>query len=239
MKLQRQAVPRRAFYVLGPLVTDVFPGYDHITSCIGATAAAYHGASLLCYVTPKEHLGLPKMDDVKQGCVAYKIAAHAADVALSIPARGTAMTSDPGARRAQLGKTFPARLRPRHARALHDEISMSIPTSAHVRPRLVLRPHLEGNRRVRLGEGTDIRLGQGEGLAGALCRTTGDSQRNAASSVRKKSIDWRRRPASRFTPIRKRPRATATTSKRTKPGESRSTLVPLTVSHKSGDPEAT
>jgi phosphomethylpyrimidine synthase len=66
-------------------VTDVFPGYDHITSCIGATAAAYHGASMLCYVTPKEHLGLPKREDVKQGCVAYKIAAHAADVALGIP----------------------------------------------------------------------------------------------------------------------------------------------------------
>jgi phosphomethylpyrimidine synthase len=71
--------------VLGPLVTDIFPGYDHITSCIGATAAAYHGAAMLCYVTPKEHLGLPKKDDVKQGVIAYKIAAHAADVALGIP----------------------------------------------------------------------------------------------------------------------------------------------------------
>jgi phosphomethylpyrimidine synthase len=85
MKLQRQLCHGAPFYVLGPLVTDVFPGYDHITSCIGATAAAYHGASMLCYVTPKEHLGLPKRDDVKQGCVAYKIAAHAADVALGIP----------------------------------------------------------------------------------------------------------------------------------------------------------
>jgi len=71
--------------VLGPLVTDIFPGYDHITSCIGATLAAYHGASMLCYVTPKEHLGLPNKDDVKQGVIAYKIAAHAADVALGIP----------------------------------------------------------------------------------------------------------------------------------------------------------
>ncbi|CAE7262675.1 thiC [Symbiodinium necroappetens] len=73
------------FYVLGPLVTDVFPGYDHITSCIGATNAAYHGAAMLCYVTPKEHVGLPKKGDVKEGCIAYKIAAHAADVALGIP----------------------------------------------------------------------------------------------------------------------------------------------------------
>jgi phosphomethylpyrimidine synthase len=85
MKLQRQLCHGAPFYVLGPLVTDVFPGYDHIASAIGATAAAYHGASMLCYVTPKEHLGLPKREDVKQGCVAYRIAAHAADVALAIP----------------------------------------------------------------------------------------------------------------------------------------------------------
>jgi phosphomethylpyrimidine synthase len=85
MKLQRRLCHGAPFYVLGPLVTDVFPGYDHITSCIGATSAAYHGASMLCYVTPKEHLGLPKREDVKQGCIAYKIAAHAADVALGIP----------------------------------------------------------------------------------------------------------------------------------------------------------
>ncbi len=85
MKLQRRLCHGAPFYVLGPLVTDVFPGYDHITSAIGATAAAYHGASFLCYVTPKEHLGLPKREDVKAGCIAYKIAAHAADVALGIP----------------------------------------------------------------------------------------------------------------------------------------------------------
>jgi phosphomethylpyrimidine synthase len=85
MKLQRRVCHGAPFYVLGPLVTDIFPGYDHITSCIGATAAGYHGAAMLCYVTPKEHLGLPKKDDVKQGCIAYKIAAHSADVALGIP----------------------------------------------------------------------------------------------------------------------------------------------------------
>ena len=84
-KLQRRLCHGAPFYVLGPLVTDVFPGYDHITSCIGATQIAYHGASMLCYVTPKEHLGLPKRGDVKEGCIAYKIAAHAADVALGIP----------------------------------------------------------------------------------------------------------------------------------------------------------
>ncbi|MBL9087643.1 MAG: phosphomethylpyrimidine synthase ThiC [Planctomycetia bacterium] len=69
------------FYVLGPLVTDVAPGYDHITSAIGAALAGWAGAAMLCYVTPKEHLGLPNAEDVKQGIIAYKIAAHAADIA--------------------------------------------------------------------------------------------------------------------------------------------------------------
>jgi len=73
------------FYVLGPVVTDIAPGYDHITSSIGATAAAYHGAALLCYVTPAEHLGLPTPADVRAGVVAYRIAAHAADVARGLP----------------------------------------------------------------------------------------------------------------------------------------------------------
>ena len=84
MKIQQEICQGAPFYVLGPLVTDVAPGYDHITSAIGATAAAYHGAAFLCYVTPREHLGLPGDDDVRQGVVAYKIAAHAADVALGI-----------------------------------------------------------------------------------------------------------------------------------------------------------
>lgn len=73
------------FYVLGPLVTDVAPGYDHITSAIGATEAARAGAAMLCYVTPKEHLGLPEAEDVRDGLAAYRIAAHAADVANGRP----------------------------------------------------------------------------------------------------------------------------------------------------------
>ena len=73
------------FYVLGPLVTDFAPGYDHITSCIGAALAGWYGAAMLCYVTPKEHLGLPEREDVKQGMIAYKIAAHAADIARKRP----------------------------------------------------------------------------------------------------------------------------------------------------------
>jgi phosphomethylpyrimidine synthase len=122
MKLERQLCHGAPFYVLGPLVTDIFPGYDHITSCIGATAAAYHGASMLCYVTPKEHLGLPKKDDVKQGCIAYKIAAHAADVALGIG--GTRDRDDELTKaRAALNweKHFELSFDPDTARALHDE----------------------------------------------------------------------------------------------------------------------
>jgi phosphomethylpyrimidine synthase len=122
MKLQRTLCHGAPFYVLGPLTTDIFPGYDHITSCIGATAAAYHGASMLCYVTPKEHLGLPKKDDVKQGCVAYKIAAHAADIALGIP--GTRDRDDELTKaRAALNwqKHFDLSFDPDLARAYHDE----------------------------------------------------------------------------------------------------------------------
>ncbi|MCH8152782.1 MAG: phosphomethylpyrimidine synthase ThiC [Planctomycetes bacterium] len=122
MKLERRLCHGAPFYVLGPLVTDVFPGYDHITSCIGATAAAYHGAAMLCYVTPKEHLGLPKKDDVKQGCIAYKIAAHAADVALGIP--GARDWDDELTKaRAALNwkKHFELSFDPDTARALHDE----------------------------------------------------------------------------------------------------------------------
>jgi len=122
MKLQRRLCHGAPFYVLGPLVTDVFPGYDHLTSAIGATAAAYHGAAMLCYVTPKEHVGLPKKDDVKQGCVAYKIAAHAADVALGIP--GTRDWDDALTKaRAALNweKQFELAFDGDTARAFHDE----------------------------------------------------------------------------------------------------------------------
>ncbi len=78
---QREVCDGAPFYVLGPLVTDVAPGYDHITSAIGATEAGRAGAAMLCYVTPKEHLGLPDRADVRDGLAAYRIAAHAADVA--------------------------------------------------------------------------------------------------------------------------------------------------------------
>ena len=121
-KLERYLCHGAPFYVLGPLVTDTFPGYDHITSAIGATSIAYHGASMLCYVTPKEHLGLPKKGDVKAGCIAYKIAAHAADVALGIP--GTRDWDDELTRaRAALNwdRHIELSFDPDTARAYHDE----------------------------------------------------------------------------------------------------------------------
>ncbi|MFO7938065.1 MAG: phosphomethylpyrimidine synthase ThiC [Kiritimatiellia bacterium] len=85
MEREQELCDGAPFYVLGPVVTDIAPGYDHITSSIGATAAATYGASLLCYVTPAEHLGLPDEKDVHEGVIAYRIAAHAADVARGLP----------------------------------------------------------------------------------------------------------------------------------------------------------
>ncbi|MBR0071355.1 MAG: phosphomethylpyrimidine synthase ThiC, partial [Campylobacter sp.] len=82
MKEEQRLCNDAPFYILGPLPTDIGAGYDHITSAIGGTMAAFHGASMLCYVTPKEHLGLPNAKDVREGIIAHKIAAHAADVAL-------------------------------------------------------------------------------------------------------------------------------------------------------------
>jgi phosphomethylpyrimidine synthase len=122
MKLEQQWCDDAPFYVLGPLVTDVFPGYDHITSAIGAAEAARHGAAMLCYVTPKEHVGLPKADDVKAGCIAYKIAAHAGDFARGI-ARARVWDDELSRARAALNwpKQFELAFDGETARALHDE----------------------------------------------------------------------------------------------------------------------
>ncbi len=110
------------FYTLGPLVTDFAPGYDHITSAIGAAMIGWYGASMLCYVTPKEHLGLPNKEDVKQGLIAYKIAAHAADIARHRPG---ARDRDDELSRARYAfdwnRQFELSLDPETARAMHDE----------------------------------------------------------------------------------------------------------------------
>jgi len=110
------------FYVLGPLVTDIAPGYDHITSAIGAAIAGEAGAAMLCYVTPKEHLGLPDKDDVRQGVIAYKIAAHAADIARG---RKNARLRDDELSKARFefdwNRQFELSLDPDTARRMHDE----------------------------------------------------------------------------------------------------------------------
>jgi len=85
MDLQLEVCDEAPFYTLGPLTTDIAPGYDHITSAIGAAMIGWYGTAMLCYVTPKEHLGLPNRDDVKDGVITYKIAAHAADLAKAHP----------------------------------------------------------------------------------------------------------------------------------------------------------
>ena len=122
VEMQQKVCHEAPFYVLGPLVTDIAPGYDHITSAIGAAMAGLSGASLLCYVTPKEHLGLPNEQDVRQGVIAYKIAAHAADVGRRRPG---ARDRDDELSRARFNfdwdRQFQLSLDPETARAMHDE----------------------------------------------------------------------------------------------------------------------
>ena len=103
--LQQELCGEAPFYTLGPLTTDVAPGYDHITSAIGAAMIGWFGTAMLCYVTPKEHLGLPDRDDVKQGVIAYKIAAHAADLAKGHPRRRRGTTPCPGPGSSSAGRT--------------------------------------------------------------------------------------------------------------------------------------
>lgn len=110
------------FYVLGPLVTDIAPGYDHITSAIGAAMAAQAGAAMLCYVTPKEHLGLPEKADVRDGLAAYRIAAHAGDVANGLPGARDWDDALSEARYAfDWNEQFELALDPERARAFHDQ----------------------------------------------------------------------------------------------------------------------
>jgi phosphomethylpyrimidine synthase len=122
VKKENEMCHEAPFYTLGPLVTDIAPGYDHITSAIGAAMIGWHGASMLCYVTPKEHLGLPNADDVRQGVIAYKIAAHAADIARHRPG---ARDRDDALSYARFlfdwNKQFELSLDPETARRMHDE----------------------------------------------------------------------------------------------------------------------
>ena len=121
MKLQKKLCHNAPFYVLGPLVTDIAPGYDHITSAIGGALAAMHGADFLCYVTPAEHLRLPSVDDVKEGIIASKIAAHAGDLAKGIAKAGDKDLAMSRARKAlDWEGQFAASLDPEKARAYKE-----------------------------------------------------------------------------------------------------------------------
>jgi phosphomethylpyrimidine synthase len=133
MELQLELCHEAPFYTLGPLTTDVAPGYDHITSAIGAAMIGWYGTAMLCYVTPKEHLGLPDRDDVKAGVIAYKIAAHAADVAKGHP---QAAAWDDALSKARFEfrweDQFDLSLDPDTARAFHDETLPAAPAkTAH------------------------------------------------------------------------------------------------------------
>ncbi len=122
VRKQMEDCSEAPFYVLGPLVTDIAPGYDHITSAIGAAMAGWYGTAMLCYVTPKEHLGLPNPDDVREGLIAYKIAAHAADVARHRPGARNRDDELSKARYAfDWDKQFELSLDPERAREYHDE----------------------------------------------------------------------------------------------------------------------
>jgi phosphomethylpyrimidine synthase len=121
MEKQLTECSEAPFYTLGPLTTDIAPGYDHITSAIGAAMIGWLGTALLCYVTPKEHLGLPDREDVRQGIIAYKIAAHAADLAKCHP---SARVRDDALSKARFEfrweDQFNLSLDPETARAFHD-----------------------------------------------------------------------------------------------------------------------
>ncbi len=122
VRKQKSICHEAPFYTLGPLVTDISPGYDHISSAIGAAMIGWYGADMLCYVTPKEHLGLPNAEDVRQGVIAYKIAAHAADIARGRPG---ARDRDDALSRARYAfdwnEQFRLSLDPERAREYHDE----------------------------------------------------------------------------------------------------------------------
>ena len=153
------------FYTLGPLTTDIAPGYDHITSAIGAAMIGWYGCAMLCYVTPKEHLGLPNKKDVKDGVIAYKIAAHAADLAKGHPG---AQYRDDALSKARFEfrweDQFNLSLDPTTAREFHDETlpqegAKTGPLLLHVRPALLLDE--DHRRRAQIRRRAGRRRGRG------------------------------------------------------------------------------
>ena len=155
MDKQLESCGEAPFYTLGPLVTDIAPGYDHITSGIGAAMIGWFGTAMLCYVTPKEHLGLPDRDDVKVGVVTYKLAAHAADLAKGHPAaRLHDDALQPREVRVPLARPVQPLARPRNRRAIPRPDSpgrrrQDRALLLHVRPQILLDEDHPGSERVR------------------------------------------------------------------------------------------
>jgi phosphomethylpyrimidine synthase len=181
MDIQLEQCHEAPFYTLGPLTTDIAPGYDHITSGIGAAMIGWYGTAMLCYVTPKEHLGLPNKDDVKEGIITYKLAAHAADLAKGHPG---AQIRDNALSKARFefrwDDQFNLGLDPDKAKSFHDEtsaqgIGQGRPLLLDVRPAFLLDEDHPGRARVR-GEGRSHRsrrAGQGHGSEGGGIRQAG------------------------------------------------------------------
>ncbi len=187
--LQKEVCHEAPFYTLGPLTTDVAPGYDHITSAIGAAVIGMAGTAMLCYVTPKEHLGLPNLDDVKQGMIAYKIAAHAADLAKGHPG---AQPWDDALSKARFEfrweDQFNLAMDPDTARAYHDETLPAAPGQdrpllLHVRPQVLFHAHQPGCSRVRRGQGHGPHHGRGDRAEGEGQRVPGGRIRGLPGAV--------------------------------------------------------
>ena len=177
------------FYTLGPLTTDIAPGYDHITSAIGAAMIGWYGTAMLCYVTPKEHLGLPDRDDVKEGVIAYKIAAHAADLAKGHPG---AQVRDDALSKARFEfrweDQFNLSLDPETARAFHDA---TLPQEARqgrallldVRPQVLLDGDHPGGPRLRRGPGRGREAGRASAAwPNAAARSRSRAARSTSAS---------------------------------------------------------
>jgi phosphomethylpyrimidine synthase len=179
VRRERELCHDAPFYVLGPLVTDIGAGYDHVTSAIGGALAAFHGVSMICYVTPKEHLGLPNLEDVRQGIMAHKIAAHAADIGRKRPG---ARDRDDAMARARYAfdweKQFSLCLDGERARAMRDETLphatfKSAEFCSMCGPKFcAMRISGDVERLCQAGSGSPVKLG-GDPVGGCLPRPPG------------------------------------------------------------------
>ena len=199
MEKQLEWCDEAPFYTLGPLTTDIAPGYDHITSAIGAAMIGWYGTAMLCYVTPKEHLGLPNRDDVKAGVIAYKIAAHAADLAKGHPrARPVGRRAEQGAVRVPLGGPVQPGARSGHRPRLprRDAPGRGRQGGAlllDVRAQVLLDEDHPGRARLRGGDGGQVGgvpgAGRGDlrGAVGRHARLATDYSRDRVAPARMES----------------------------------------------------